>query len=96
MLHLSKHNVIAGGSCSQIGIKYGKSLPWCAASNKGIEYHFEFIFSCQIVSAKEKETQENKPQPRAPTIADHSVPPCKPGTTLIFTLAVQTLYFSRV
>lgn len=29
-------------------------------------------------------------------IADTSVPPCKPGTRLTFTLAVQTLYFSGV
>lgn len=56
MLHLSKHNVIAGGSCSQVGIKYGKTLLWCAASNKGTEHHLEFIFSCQITSAKRKET----------------------------------------
>lgn len=96
MLHLSKHNVIAGGSCSQAGIKYGKSLLCCAASNKGPEHHLEFIFSCQIISAKGKETRENKPQPPAPMIADTSVPPCKPGTTLIFPLAVQTLCFSGV
>lgn len=96
MLHLSKHNVIAGGSCSQVGIKYGKSLLWCAASSKGTEHHLELIFSCQIISAKGKETRESKPQPPAPTIADTSVPPCKPGLTLIFTLTVQTLCSSGV
>lgn len=40
-----------------------KSLLWCAASNKGTEHHLELIFSCQIISAKGKETRENKPQP---------------------------------
>lgn len=55
---------------------------WCAASNKGTEHHLEFIFSCQIISAKGKEIQENKLQPPAPMISDTSVPPCKPGTTL--------------
>lgn len=96
ILHLSKQNVIAGGPCSQVVIKYGKSLLWCAASNKGTEHPLEFIFSYQVISAKGKETQESKPQPPAPTIADTSVPPCKPGTTLLFTLAVQTLCFSGV
>lgn len=51
---------------------------------------------CQIISAEGKETLENKPQPHAARIGDTSVPPCKPGTRLTFTLAVQTLYFSGV
>lgn len=95
-LHLSKHAVIAGGTCSHIRSrnKTWKSLLWCVASSKGTEHHLEFICSCQIIQLKGKKPERASPNLLHKRLQTSQSLSYKPGTTLIFTLAVQNLYFS--